>query len=328
MNSMRVPSAMLLVVGVFLLLARAGAQTTPLRPGSNSRASSVGNTSITYVQLPDDFDQLKIAPGFLLSLSVFEDADYDGSYRVDGNGEILVPVLGQVHVGGQTVLQARIQLREKLIAGGYLNDPQVVLTITQYTAPQVTVLGEVKQPGKYPLLTAHRLSDILLLAGGETNLAGNQIQVNTADPAVAPITLDYNKSTTPEDALNVMVEPGSTVQVKRVGIVYVLGSVQHAGGYTMQEDGKLTLLQAVSLASGTSQTADIRKVYIVRRNPAGSPERQEIAYKQILKGRLPDVNLQATDIVFVPTSGLKMAFADMQALITTSASAVIYSAVR
>ena len=95
----------------------------------------------------------------------------------------------------------------------------------------------------------------------------------------------------------------------------------------MQEDGKLTLLQAVSLANGTSQTAAISKVYIIRRNMEGNPERQEVAYKEILKGRLLDVNLRATDIVFVPTSGIKMAFADMQALITTSASAVVYSAV-
>ena len=205
MNKMYLQSAMLLAIVTLLATALGGAQTPPLRSGANPRPASVGSESVTYVQLPDDFERLKIAPGFMLNLSVFDDADYDGSYRVDGNGEILVPVLGQVHVGGQTVQQVRVLLCEKLIAGGYLHDPQIALAVTQYTAPQVTVLGEVKLPGKYPLLTPHRLSDILLLAGGETNLAGNQVQVNDANPAVAPLILDYSKSTAPEDAANVMV---------------------------------------------------------------------------------------------------------------------------
>ena len=61
-----------------------------------------------------------------------------------------------MHVAGETVSQARVQIRKKLLDDQILKDPQVNLTVLEYTSPEVTIVGEVTDPGKYPLLdSAH-----------------------------------------------------------------------------------------------------------------------------------------------------------------------------
>jgi|SRR5579864_1141340 len=86
-------------------------------------------------------------------------------------------------------------------------------------------------------------------------------------------------------------------------IVYVVGEVHKAGGYTM-ENGRMTVLQAISLAEGTNPTAALNKAVLIRNTAAG---RQQIplGLKNILAAKAPDIPLQAGDIVFIPNSAAK-----------------------
>src|SRR5580698_3263030 len=168
--------------------AQVGMQQMPGTTGSSS-SGVMGATSqnrqdaATAMQppgltmVPEDFAKLALAPGFLLSLNVLDDADMAGPFRIDQNGDIDVPVLGTIHVGGETVSQARVQIRKKLLDDQILKDPQVNLAVLEYTAPEVTIVGEVATPGKYPLLAPRTLVDVLALAGGTTMAAGNEIQI-------------------------------------------------------------------------------------------------------------------------------------------------------
>ena len=98
--------------------------------------------------VPEDFAQLKLAPGFLVGLDgTLDDSDFQGSYRVDQDGDIIVPILGTMHVAGKTASEARTQIRKSLIDGRILNDPQVDLDILEYTMSQVTIIGESGEPG-------------------------------------------------------------------------------------------------------------------------------------------------------------------------------------
>ena len=80
----------------------------------------------------------------------------------------------------------------------------------------------------------------------------------------------YSKATRPGTDADVTVQPGDTVHVDRAGIVYVLGGVTRPGGYMMQEDGKMTVLEALSMANGTLLTAEVNKIFLLRRNPDGT----------------------------------------------------------
>lgn len=290
-------------------------------------AARTNETASALRVVPEDFATLKLAPGFLVGLTVLDDADFTGQFRVDQQGNITVPILGSVHIAGETAEEARAQIRTRLLDGQLLKDPQVSLEILEYTAPQVTIIGEVVTPGKYPLLVPHNLVDVLALAGGPTPLSGNEVQITPESPEAKPVLVHYSKSSDPRAFADVIVHPGDTVQVKRAGVVYVLGAVNRPGGYVMQEDGTLNVLQAISLANGTSVAASTKTIYLLRHNPDGTEVNIALPYKRISHGKRTDIRLHATDVLFVPTSAMKSILTSSQGVLTAAASASIYAAV-
>jgi polysaccharide export outer membrane protein len=302
------------------IASASGASTNRKLPDA---ATAMRNSGLLVV--PADFSQLKLAPGFLLSLNVLDDSDFAGTFRVDEQGDIFLPVLGKLHVADETVAEIRGQIRRKLLDDRILKDPQVDLSIQEYTAPQVTIIGEVASPGKYPLLIPHSLVDVLALAGGTTITAGNEVLITHGNAGADPVLVHYSKATNPDAVRGTIVQPGDTVQVKRAGIVYVLGAVNRPGGFVMQEEGTLNVLQAISLANGTSVTASTRTIYLLRHNADGTEVDIAVPYKKIANGKNTDMQLRATDVLYVPTSMLKAALTNSQAILTSAASASIYA---
>lgn len=309
-------------------------QTQGLSSASNGAAadrSRIDTSDITHsaalVSVPEDFAKLKLAPGFLVRLNVLQDPDFTGEFRVDEKGDLELPVLGLVHVGGETATEAIAQIKTGLITGQILKDPMVTLAVEQYTLPEVAVIGEVTSPGKYPLLAPSKLMDVLALAGGPTLLAGNEIEITSANTALKPVFITYSRSGNTKPINNVMVHPGDTVVVKRAGVVYVLGAVNRPGGYVMQEDGRLSLLEAISLANGTAAAASKKEIYLLRENGDGTEVDLAIPYKKVTQGRYQDMQLRAKDIVYVPSSTVKTIFTNSQSVIASAASASIYAGV-
>ena len=274
--------------------------------------------------VPENFAGLKLGPGFLLGVKVHEDPDFNGAYRIDESGEIQISGAGSVHVGGSTASEAAERIRQILVKSELLVDPRVDVSILEYTSSKVTVLGEVVGPGKYPLLAARNLTEVLALAGGTTPFAGNAIVITHGEPGTEPETVNYSRGTNVHDVSQAVVHPGDTVDVKRAGIVYVLGAVNRPGGFVMQDNGALNLLQAISLASGTNPTASTRKVFLLRRNKDGSQIQVEIPLGKIFRGEMANLQLHATDIIYVPTSKVKAGLLNTQSLIGATAAASIY----
>jgi polysaccharide export outer membrane protein len=305
-----------------------GASQVGISPlaGASSRGSSTGAGATGALgAVPEDFAQMKLAPGFKVGLNVLDDPDFSGSFRIDDQGDIAVPTLGTMHIAGETASEARVQIQKKLLDDKILKNPQVDLTVLEYTETQVTIIGEVATPGKHPLLSPHKLVDVLALAGGETIAAGNEVQITSAVAGTAPVLVHYSKATDPKAVEDIIVHPGDTVQVKRAGIVYVLGAVNRPGGFVMQEDGTLNVLEAISLANGTTLVASAKTIYLLRRNPDGSVVYVALPYKDMTRGTSANVELHATDVVYVPTNSLKLLYTDIQPLIDSAAAASIYA---
>jgi polysaccharide export outer membrane protein len=293
--------------------------TSVSRSGAAAPGSNSGLTTV-----PEDFVKLRLAPGFMLSLNVLDDSDFVGTFRVDELGDISLPILGTMHVAGETVAEARVQLEKRLLDGGFLKDPQISLTVVEYTAPEVTIIGEVAEPGKYPLLAPRKLVDVLALSGGTTLTAGNEVQITHGSATTQPVVVHYSRKTNPKAIEDVIVQPGDTVQVARAGIVYVLGAVTRPGGFVMQEEGTLNVLQAVALAYGTTLLASTSTIYIVRRNANGTAAYIKVPYKKLTRGRGADVQLHASDVLFVPTSAVKSVYFNTQQIMNAAATSAIY----
>lgn len=93
----------------------------------------------------------------------------------------------------------------------------------------------------------------------------------------------------------------------------------------MQEDGTLTVLEAISIANGTTLPASVGTIYLLRRNADGSAIKIEVPLNKMQRGKSADMQLQATDILYVPVSKIKSTFLNTQGILTAATSATIYA---
>ncbi len=321
---------LLVTAAVLILFASPGVAQVGGSPRNDSSSRTSSNETARPQGLgavPEDFAKMKLAPGFMVGLNVLDDQDFAGSFRIDEQGNIALPILGTMHIAGETVSEARTQIRKKLLENKILKDPQVELNVLEYTETDVTIMGEVANPGRHPLLSPGKLVDVLALAGGTTVAAGNEVQITRGIGGGEPVLVHYSKSTDPKTVENVIVNPGDTVQVKRAGIVYVLGAVNRPGGYVMQEEGTLNVLQAIALADGTTTLASAKTIYLLRRNANGSVVYVALPFNKMARGKSSNVELHATDVLYVPMSTVKLLYSDVQMVLNSAASASIYAAV-
>lgn len=107
---------------------------------------------------------------------------------------------------------------------------------------------------------------------------------------------------------NIALQAGDIVTVPHAGVVYVLGAVSKAGGYVLSNDRtQLTTLKILSLAGGLTRTAKSDKAVIVRKDNMGQQHEVPIDLKKVLSRKAEDLQLQPSDILFVPESGSKQA---------------------
>src|SRR5580700_1642283 len=88
-----------------------------------------------------------IGAGDLVEMSVFDTPELSGKLRVSNTGNVILPLVGTLHLQGLTAGEAQTLIRQKLVAGNFLKDPQVTVFISEYATQNVSVMGEVHTPG-------------------------------------------------------------------------------------------------------------------------------------------------------------------------------------
>jgi polysaccharide biosynthesis/export protein len=268
---------------------------------------------------------LQISAGDLLDLSVFDTPELSTKLRVNEHGAVTLPLGGVLPVSGMTAEEAGHAVEARFRESDVLKDPHVSVTVLEYATQGVALLGEVKNPGIYPLLGGHGLLDLISAAGGVTPNAGKAITIiHRGDPNHPEI---VNVASKPGSTatFNVDVRPGDTIMVSHAGIVYVLGDVGKPGGFLIENTDRLTVLQAIALAQGTNRTASLDHTKLIRKTNTG---RQDVTVplKKILADKVHDQMLADGDILFVPSSGTKNALRDVESILPSAAGAAIYRA--
>lgn len=284
--------------------APAGDQSSaPLtEPGS---AAELNGASADKHASGSEFGTARLGVGDLLAVNVFNIPELSSKARVGNTGDIYLPLINYVHVADLTLEEAQTLIEKRLADGGFVNNPHVTLFIDEYASQAVSILGEVKNPGPYPVLGARRLYDLISAAGGLTDKAGRTVTISHRYKPDAPSTISLAEGLAQTASSNVAIQPGDTVVVQRAGIIYVVGDVGRPSGFLMDNDN-LTVLQAVALAGGTNRTAKLNSAKILRKTSQGIQE-TAIPLKRILQAKAPDVPMRADDILFVPSSAGKTA---------------------
>jgi polysaccharide export outer membrane protein len=269
-------------------------------------------------------ESLLIGPGDLLRITVLRESELDQRVRVLDSGEITLALAGNLSIQGLTPAAAAALIAEKYRGGGFLLRPEVSVFVEEYATQTVTVLGQVAHPGTIKLAAPRTLIDVISQAGGLTETADRHIVIERGGKAGERIRAFLSNRA--DDALNadILVRPGDTVIVPKAGIVYVLGDVAHPGGYVMQNDSQLTVLQAIALAAGASKTASEKRVRLVR-NVDGISHSVDLPLHDMERGREPDVPLQANDILYVPFSLTRNISLGIANITAAASSALIYA---
>jgi polysaccharide export outer membrane protein len=261
-------------------------------------------------------------------VDVYGEPDLQQIVRLNDVGDGTFSFIGSLHLAGLTTDQAEALIEQKLKDGNYFLAPQVAVIIQEYNTQGVSVVGEVKTPGVYPVIGGQSLLDILAAAGGTTPLAGPNITIQRAEDG-STINIVLSKDAHQALSSDVRLYPGDKVIIPRAGLVYVLGDVAKAGGFVMENDGKISLLQALALAGGPNHTSSMNASRLLRKGPSGYTD-VSIEVGKILKGQKRDVELQAEDILYVPSNVIKSAFARTSPTVLAAASgatsAAIYTA--
>ena len=271
-------------------------------------------------------ESLRIGPGDQVHVTVVDSPELDQHPRVTDAGEVPLIGVGAVKITGLTPAEAATAVHDKLIAAHYLNHPEVTVTVEQYATQTVSVLGQVRASGAYPIGTARPVVDILALAGGLNEVADRNIVIERRGDPDHP--LHYNLANDGVLALqtSVLVYPGDTVMVPKAGIVYVLGDVNRPGGFVMDNNStELTLLQALARAGGVSRTAKQGHAKLLRKDATGYHETQ-LSLGEIQKGKQQDIALAPGDVLYVPFSYAKnIAVSGSSGIISSVSSAAVYS---
>jgi len=148
-------------------------------------------------------------------------------------------------------------------------------------------------------------------AAASGTAAGSSSPSANAEPPALTNTITVNLSDimeTGDTKNNIALQAGDVVTVPHAGVVYVLGAVSRAGGYVLSNDRtQLTTLKILSLAGGLTRTAKSDKAVIVRKDNAGQQHEVQIDLKKVLSRQAEDLQLQPSDILYVPESGSKQA---------------------
>jgi polysaccharide biosynthesis/export protein len=254
----------------------------------------------------DSADQsmaVKLGPGDLIEVGVYNVPELTSKVRVSLAGDIYLPLIDYVHVDGLTQEEAQAVIEKRLEEGGFVRSPHVTIFVDEAASQGVTVLGEVLKPGIYPDVADHKLYEVVSEAGGFTPSASRKIAVIRRNLA-EPIRIDLPRNLADDLSGNINIMPGDTITIPRAPIIYVVGDVGRPSGLLV-DNGTLTVLQAMALAGGANNTAKLGAARIIHKGPAGMTE-TKIEIKKMLEAKIPDVTLQADDILFIPVSGARV----------------------
>ena len=209
--------------------------------------------------------------GDLVKISVYQNPDLSTEARVSEVGQINFPLIGVVSVGGLTVAVAEKRIEKMLRDGGFVLKPQVTIQTVAIRSSQISILGQVAKPGRFPIeIVGSKVSEMIAAAGGVLP-GGADVVTLVGNRNSKPVKLDIDLPQILQSGradLDVVVENGDIIYVDRAPTFYMYGEVQRPG--QMRIERGMTLRQALAGAGGLSARGTERGIKVHRKDAAGA----------------------------------------------------------
>ena len=241
-----------------------------------------------------DAREYVLGAGDIIRITVFQNPDLTVDTRVTENGSITYPLIGAVSVGGLTLPAAEKLIAQRLRDGGFVLKPQVNVLLMQIRGNQVSVLGQVNRPGRYPIEIADtKVTDMLATAGGASvNGADVVTVVGTRNGQPFRAEIDIPLLFQPDGIkADVSVQGGDILYVHRAPVFYIYGEVNRPGAYRLERG--MSVMQGLALGGGVTLRGSEKRIRLNRRKASGEVEVLEPEMAQ---------QLQTDDVIYVRES--------------------------
>jgi polysaccharide export outer membrane protein len=227
----------------------------------------------------------------VLDISVYDHPEMTTTVRVDGQGMVAVPLINRVKVQGMTVSAASTAIA-RLLADGYIVNPQVNIFIKNFRDQKASILGQVVKPGVYDLTSKTTLLELISQAGGLTPEAGDRATIKREGSTGEEKVVQLRRLVDNGDvSQNLSIMDGDKIFIDKAGLFYVTGQVKKPDSYKYQD--KLTVMKAVALAGGFTDIASKGSIDIVRKVDGKEKVVSDVDL---------DYLVQPEDVVVVPES--------------------------
>ena len=254
-----------------------------------------------------------IGPTDVVEVYILKMPELSREYRVNSEGVIEMPFLGPIKAEKTTSRELTAAI-VKGLEGEYLVNPQVSIAV-RHMNRRYFIQGAVRSPGVFSLEGKPSLLELITIAGGLNPTYGSTAFImHRLQPVEKDAEAVYDLKKANINALlrgefkeNIRIEPDDIVQIPNADVFFVAGEVKAPGSFPLKEG--TTLRQAISLAQNTSMTASPGKAVIFREDGASQKKEIPVDISAIMRGRSPDIAILANDIIVVPNSKAKSAFA-------------------
>ena len=238
--------------------------------------------------------EYRLGPGDVVRITVYNNPDLTTEAQITQQGQITFPLIGEVQIGNMEKNQAEQIIARRLGEGGFVVKPQVNVLVLGFKSQQISVLGQVNRPGKYPIEQASTLADLLAIAGGISQTGGDIVThiSKGADGKTAKRDIDINEALKNGSMdKNFPVANGDIIFVPRAPMFYIYGEVQRPGSFKLEKD--MTVMQALSVGGGLTVRGTERRMRVNRHGPDGKVQTMET---------MPTDRVRENDVIFVRES--------------------------
>ena len=307
----------------FALGCSAKQPATVMAPDEQAPSSSVNqiNESLSMIasQSRSTTADYRMGPEDLVQITLYNVPEQDARVtprqvilRVSQDGMLVLPLIGAVQATGRTTSELQDELGKKYEK--YIRNPNIGVLITQYHQ-RVSVMGAVQKPGVFELTSPKTVIDMIAMAGGITEKAGNQVMLYRQEAdgkrqtAVIDLLVLANPAgqvvdTKDSAMVNMPVQANDVINVPQAGMYFVDGAVRRPGSYPIGR--KYTLTQALATAGGVDpELADYSTISVYRRRGPTNVETINVDLDDIKANKSQDLQVQPDDVIVVPISGMK-----------------------
>jgi polysaccharide export outer membrane protein len=263
-------------------------------PGRGTAANAATTPASAPAATATSNAEYRIAPGDVIRVTVFQNPDLSLEARVSEVGVISYPLLGQVNLGGLSVSAAEKRIADQLRDRNFVRQPQVSILVTQVRGNQVSVLGQVGKPGRFPLESGEvKLTEMLATVGGVLPTGADTVVVlGTRNGQPYRGEIDVPSIFGPDRrGGDLVLQNGDVIWVERAPSIYIYGEVQRPGALRLERN--MSVLQALAASGGVTQRGTEKGLRVHRRNAEGRT--------QVIQPAMDDL-LRPDDVVYVRES--------------------------